>query len=171
MHIPSSSVKSNVEMDEDTIRKNAIFYEKNVTDFQRRVNDASIELCLKNPSLLFLKRGNLLNMAKDKVHEDGYNYKKGKSRSMKHSALSDESVPKRSKIDSIERQRRMNELHEDIADVDTQIGFKNRRIEAAMATKCYKTCDDISGEIAKLKGQRRVNLEFCRKKQRSQLST
>jgi hypothetical protein len=94
-------------------------------------------------------------MAKDKVHEDGYNYKKGKSRSTKHSTTSDESAPKRSKIDSAERVRRINEIHEDIGHIDTQIGFKNRRIEAATVTKSYKTCDELSAEIATLNMQRR----------------
>ena len=78
-------------------------------------------------------------MAKDKVHEDGYNYKKGKSCSTKHSTTSEESAPKRSKIDSAEQLRRMNEIYEDIDHTDTQIGFKNRRIEAATVTKSFKT--------------------------------
>lgn len=94
-------------------------------------------------------------MAKDKVHEDGYNYKKGKSRSTKRSAPSDECVPKRSRINSAERLRRINEIHEDIGHIDTQIEFKNRRIEAATVTKSYKTCDELSAEIATLKMQRR----------------
>ena len=155
MFVPSPSVKSNNTLDEETIRKKAIFFEKNVTSYQKSVNDASVNLCLKNPSLLFIKRGDLLNMAKDKVHEDGYNYKKGKSRSIKRSTTSDESVPKRSKIDTAERLRRINEIHEDIGHIDTQIEFKNRRIEAATVTKCYKTCDELSAEIAALQMQRR----------------
>lgn len=58
------------------------------------------------------------------------------SHSTKRSTTSDESAPKRSKIDSTERLRRINE---DIDHIDTQIGFKNRRIEAATVTKSYKT--------------------------------
>lgn len=75
MCIPSPSVKSIETFDEETIRQKAIFFEKNVSSYQKSVNEASVNLCLKNPSLLFMKRGDLFNMAKEKVHEDGYNYK------------------------------------------------------------------------------------------------
>jgi len=46
-----------------------------VTDYQRRINDASKELCLSNPSLLENRK------KQEKVDESGYAYKKGKSRS------------------------------------------------------------------------------------------
>ena len=46
--------------------------ENNIT---KKVNLASIALCTKNPSLLFGRRGDLLCLAKSKVHKDGYNYK------------------------------------------------------------------------------------------------
>ena len=90
----------------------------------------------------------------EKVHEDGYNYKE--SRFTKRSTTDDESAaPKRTKVDSAERLRRINEIYEDIDHIDTQIGFKNRRIEAATVTKSFKTCDELSAEIATLKIQRR----------------
>ena len=94
-------------------------------------------------------------MAKEKVYEDGYNYKKGKSRSTKRSSTSDESAPKRSKINLAERLQRINEIYDDIDSIDTQIRFKDRRIEAATAIKSYKTCDELSAEIATLKERRR----------------
>lgn len=101
------------------LKKKATFYEKNVTDYQKKVNDASIELCT---GLLLIKRGDLLKTVRDKVHTDVYSYKKGKTRSSK-----------RPKIDTVERQQRISEIQEEIADIDTRIGFKNCRIEAATA--------------------------------------
>ena len=77
MYIPSPSIKSNETLNEETISQKAVFFEKS-TSCQKCVNEASVNLCLKDPSLL-MKHGDLFSMAKDKVHEDGYNYKKGKS--------------------------------------------------------------------------------------------
>lgn len=57
MYIPSPSVQSNDTLNEETIRKRAVFFEKNVTSYQKSVNEASVKMCLKNPSLLFMKRG------------------------------------------------------------------------------------------------------------------
>ena len=70
----------------------------NITEYQKKVNRASITLCTKNPSLLFGRRGNLLCLAKSKVHDDGYNYKKGKSCSTKYGLAqpaNEECCPKR----------------------------------------------------------------------------
>ena len=95
-------------------------------------------------------------LAKDKVHEDGYQYKKGKSRSAKHTGLQPEvSSVKRVKVDTVERKRRIDDAQDQIADLDKQIGFKNKRIEVAMQSKNFKTCNELSEEISELKSQRR----------------
>ena len=55
MCIPSPHIKSNKTLTEETIRQRAVLFEKNVTSYQKSVNDASVDLCLKNPSLLFFE--------------------------------------------------------------------------------------------------------------------
>ena len=150
--IPCPSIKSIETFDEETIRQKAVFFEKNVSSYQNSVNEAGVNLCLKNPSLLFMKRGDLFNMAKG---ARGWVQLQGKSHSTKRSFTFDESAPKRSKINSAERLQRINEIYEDIDSIDTQIRFKHRRIEAATATKSYKTCDELSAEIASRKEWRR----------------
>ena len=47
MRIPSLNIKSTETIDEETIRQKAVFFEKNVTSYQKRVNEASVNLCLK----------------------------------------------------------------------------------------------------------------------------
>jgi hypothetical protein len=42
-----------------------------------------------------------------------------------------------------------------ISDIDRTIGFKQRRIETATATRNFKTCDELSQEISSLKAERR----------------
>ena len=140
---------ADVVMNEESIKQKATFYEKSPTEFQTFVNQASIDLCMKNPSLLLGSKGVLLQLARDKVHEDGYTYKKGKSRSIKHGETS--TAPKRAKVESGEGQRRINEIQEDIADIDSRIQYKKRRVEAATSTRSFKTCDEVSEEISHLK--------------------
>ena len=87
-----ASSRSDIEIDKEQIQKNAIFFGKgdendNITEYQKKVNLANIALCTKNPSLLFGRCGDLLCLAKSKVHEDGYNYKKGKSHSTKYGSV------------------------------------------------------------------------------------
>ena len=49
-----------------------------LTDYQKAVNQASLELCRSNIALL-KKCGELLEKARKKVHDEGYNYKKKSS--------------------------------------------------------------------------------------------
>ena len=51
-----------------------------LTDYQKAVNQASLELCKNNIPLL-KKCGELLEKARKKVDDEGYNYKKKSSRS------------------------------------------------------------------------------------------
>ena len=46
-----------------------------LTDYQKAINKASLELCTGNIPLL-KKHGELLDKARKKVNEEGYNYKK-----------------------------------------------------------------------------------------------
>ena len=51
---------------------------KKVTNYQQEANDAAAELALNDPNLL-LCRQKLLELARNKVNEGGYHFKKGKS--------------------------------------------------------------------------------------------
>ena len=110
---------------------------------------------MHNPSLLLGKKGDLFKLAQEKVYQDGYQYKKGKSRSKRYLLPEDDTQPKRSKLDSTTRQERMMEIQDLISDIDRTIGFKQRRIETATATRNFKTCDELSQEISSLKAERR----------------
>ena len=63
------------------IKTQAVIYTKSpLTDFQRCVNEAAVKLALMQPDLL-RNRGALLDQARKMVAEEGYNFKKGSSRS------------------------------------------------------------------------------------------
>ena len=68
-----------------------------------------------NPALLIGKKGDLMKLAREKVHDDGYVYKKGKSRakcscfsSGSGTSSEDTVLTKRRKIDGQERQLKID---------------------------------------------------------------
>ena len=119
----SDSIPKNVELDTESIHDKAKIYTKaNLNDYQKRVNNASADLCMHNPSLLLGKKGDLFKLAQEKVYQDGYQYKKGKNRSKRH-LPEDDTLPKRPKLDSTTRQERIMEIQDLLSDIDRTIGF------------------------------------------------
>ena len=126
-----------------------------LSDFQLRVNEAAIELALAQPSLI-RKRGELLENARKKVADDGYCFKKGKSRSKVYGSSDDPpTTSKRPKLDQTMREDRIKDLEEDIADISSHIAFKEKRRMQAETVKNYKTCDELTQEILECKGRKR----------------
>ena len=76
------------------IRESIIYKEgkRELRDFEKRVNAAASELCLENVGLLD-RRGELLNLARKRVMEEGYVLKKGCWRSKVYSSPQSESTP------------------------------------------------------------------------------
>ena len=72
------------EASRDVIILHATIYGKNsrrpLTKYENAINEASISLALENPSLL-VNKGDLFEQAKKRLLENGYQYKRGRSRS------------------------------------------------------------------------------------------
>ena len=94
------------------------------------VGEAAGELVLGDPSLL-TRRGDLLDLARSRVYQEGYNFIKGKSRS-KRFASPPQEIPKptRAKISAEVREKKISALKEDIASFDEQLLF--------VTTNCVK---------------------------------
>jgi len=103
--------------------------------------------------LLLMSRGELLEQARQKVVESGYQFKKGKSRSKKLNPDQQSVVPRLSKINFELRQRRMKELKDDIMQLDEEIAIKHKRREQAESIRNYKLCDELTEEMGRLKKQ------------------
>ena len=165
-HTPDGTV------DEHVVREKSTIYGKSPNDYQRAINNASFKMCLSNPSLLLENKGTLLEMARKKVHEEGYCYKKGQTRSkvLNPSSLEEGEPPqpKRQKISTYERQRRIKELSEEISGLNRHIRIKEQRLEQANASRNFKVCDEVASEIAVLKSQQReLNTELAGLQQKS----
>ncbi len=154
---------------DDYVRVEAKIYGRNptkkVTDYQAEINDAAIELALEDPNLL-MSRQRLLELARTRVRNDGYKFKKGKSRSKQ--AQCDAPAPKRAKTSATLRVKHVAELEEDIKDLDDRLNFKEKRRNQATLTRNYKACDQLTEEMASLKKQRREYTEELRLWKRKQ---
>ena len=128
-----------MELDTESIRDKAKIYTKaNLNDYQKHVNSASADLCVRNPALLLGKKGDLFKLAQEKVYQDGYQYKKGKSRSKRYSLPEDDIQPKRPKLDSTTRHERIMEIQDLISDFDRTIGFKQCRSKQQQPLKILR---------------------------------
>lgn len=124
-----------------------------LTDFEKRVNEESVKLATNNPSLL-ITRKQLMDLAKDKVYESGFMFKKGKSRAKRFVGECSETKI-RPKMDSEMRKSRLLEVSEDLKQVNQQILFKEKRRDQAETIRDYKLCDTLTQEIGELKLKRR----------------
>ena len=144
-------------MDSEEIKKAAIIYKKEpLSMYHLRVNEASQEICLRQPSLL-RNRGKLLVLAQEKVHETGYAYRKGKSRSKSYGSCVEEATrAKRIKTTVGERTDRIKAIKEELSDLKDRVLFKRKRLEVAESSKNYKLCDQLSEEVGELNKTRRL---------------
>ena len=133
-------------MNEDYIRKQSQIYGKNSTrnlsKYEELINEASAQLCLQTPNLS--DRTLLLKECRRVVDEEGYDYKKGKSRSRSLNPDISSKLPKRKKINEEYRTSRIVELQERIKDITDQLGYKEKRRESASMVHNYKECDQIT---------------------------
>ena len=77
-------------MDTQKIKKEAIFFKKEpLSTYHIKVNETSQTICLRKLSML-RRRGELLVQAKQCVHDTGYVYQNGKSRSKSYGSAVDD---------------------------------------------------------------------------------
>ena len=82
-------------------------------------------LCLRSLSLLN-NRAELHKLSQQKVHESGYAYKKGKSRS-KQFCTPETTPTKRPKLNAAMRNEQKSELDEDIKHTSQQLTIKEKK--------------------------------------------
>lgn len=118
------------------------------------MNEISYEICSKDPSMV-LDRKKLLESARMKLHDSGYMYKKGQSRSkvLKPSSIVFPSMAKR--VTPNLRLKRISTLSEDIKDTSDQISFKEKRRDVAQNVKDYKMCEELTDSIIDLREKKR----------------
>ena len=140
--------------------------EGELREYEKRVNSAAGELCLRDVSLL-VKRGKLLQLARKKVADDGYVFKKGHSRSLVY-GISREPTPKRPKYSHEMRDNRIEAIEEEIDDISRIMRFKEKRLTQAEAAKKYAICEQLTIELRDRKRELEIEkMQFVKKGKRA----
>lgn len=116
-----------------------------------------------------IDRQRLLKLSRERVHNEGYNYRKGRTCSKHFSTDSSTDKPKKPKISEDIRRRRISELEKDINKTSQQIKLKEKRRSIASAAHQYKDCDKLTSQISQLRFKLRgyeTELRELRKKER-----
>ncbi|KAI9493710.1 hypothetical protein BDB00DRAFT_787811 [Zychaea mexicana] len=164
----------------EVIISHATIYGKNntrpLTSYEAAINEAAIQLALDNPSLL-VNKGNLFEMAKKKLLDSGYQYKRGKSRSKltkgRAQVSPEQQVERRNarrsqlhakrKLNaqrmSCERQRRIEELQTQLMAITERQRQYPEEFTALEATRTT-----LNKEISKIKAQERKHQWYERRK-------
>ena len=131
----------------------------NLTKYQQSVNDAAFQLCLINGNLL-KNKGKLLELAREKVNSEGYNYaKKKRSRSKQFGTGKDleaeDGPAKRQKMTDEIRQKKVSELCEDIETVTKIVTcLENERVKLANMQK-YSQAASVLQQISEKRKEKR----------------
>ena len=96
----------------------------------------------------------LQKQARTKVHEDGFAYKKKSSRSKEFGSASGRQ-PKQERTSQDFRQKRIEQLQEDLREVDIQVSYAAKQRERCANVKEFSKALDVSKELDELRKKKR----------------
>ena len=157
-----------LEEDSKIFGKNS---DKPLTHYQMEINKAAFALCKEDASLL-KRRNELFDKAKQKIDQEGFQYKKRHSRSkvFGQGAVDDQEVQvaKRVKLSSEVRERRIEEVQSDIAtDKDTIMLLEKEKQKCASMSK-FGRAAEINEQISRHQKSMRENQQILAKLQKSE---
>ena len=115
------------DLDQQEIMQQAIIYKKEssrpLSNYHKKMNQAAQEIRKRNPAMLG-KRQSLMEAARTKIMQEGFQFVKGKSHSKKEAGSENQSTPKRRKLSLDVREKRLQEV-QDIRDLKDRIWFNS----------------------------------------------
>ena len=96
----------------------------------------------------------LQKQARTKVHEDGFAYKKKSSRSKEFGSASGRQ-PKQERTSQDFRQKRIEQLQEDLREVDIQVSYAAKQRERCANVKEFSKALDVSKELDELRKKKK----------------
>ena len=123
-----------------------VFKKEPITKYKQLINEAAFELSIETPTLLCDRKA-LLTSARKRVHDNGYEYKKGKSRPVQ---LDHRNANKRQKIDASTRTKQPSDLEQRLNNINLSIKMKQNRCQESEKDKIYKLCDELMSDISAL---------------------
>lgn len=119
-------------------------------DGHKKVNEAAFEIATQQPHLLS-SRQVLLQYAQEKVEENGYAFRKGKSRSKRHTSdREDASVIKRPKTTEAVCLNRIAVINDELKSLDERLMYKDKERDMANNVRQYRRCEEITREMSEL---------------------
>lgn len=164
-------------MTEEELRKNSAIYSLKPTDklfnYHKSINDACLELCKQQPSLL-RDKVQLQKLAVQKINHDGYQYAKKKSRSKQVTPpTTDDSSDKvkAKRLSGEIRSARIKELIEDLKECDLHISLiEKQRIKYSNSqqyTQAITLTDQLSNWRQKKRKMQKELTELQQKEVKS----
>ena len=95
-----------------------------------------------------------MELARKRVAEEGYIFKKGQSRSKVY-GRSESGTPKRPKYDEKMREERMQLIEEELVDLSRILQFKAKRLSQHEVEKKYHSCEQVTEQMMELKKRKR----------------
>jgi len=96
----------------------------------------------------------LQKQARLKVHEEGFSYER-KAQDLKNLVCPLEASPKKSVLSQDFRQKRMEQLKEDLREVDIQLTYAAKQCEKCANAKEFSKALDVSKELNQLRKKKR----------------
>ncbi len=100
------------------------------------------------------RRGELLELSRRKVADEGYVFKKGHSRSKVYGESDTPSAPKRPKFAKEAREERIAAIDEELKDTARLLAYKEKSLSQAESTRNYKLCEKVTEDLMALKSKR-----------------
>lgn len=107
--------------------------------------------------MLLQERGKLLSLAREKVHAQGYQYRKKKSRSKLFGSKTETpQVAKKPRLTQELRDKRITEINEDLAELNTRLTYLEKSRDKFVAVQQYERAAEKSKELSSLRAEKRV---------------
>ena len=144
-------------MDPEKIKEQSQIYhlkaDDKLYDYHQAINEATFTLAMENP-LLLCDKTELQRQARLKLHTEGFGYKKKVSRSKEFGNSSP--VPsKREYVKPDVRQKRVEQLQEDLIEVDLQLNYAAKQRERCANMSNFSKALDMSKEMEDLRRKKR----------------
>lgn len=143
---------------DELLEKSRIYQKGNagtLTNYQQHMNNAAYELCLETPSLVN-NEGRLMDLARAKVDEEGYPYKKKRSRSKAFGAVKEQGKRKHVKLSAEFRKKRIEDLSEDINGINSTMALLEKERYKQHNMKTYAQAANVEEQIASKRKEKRA---------------
>lgn len=157
--MPEQKTFVTVKIDEKEIQEKSKIYDTSKIDpdhkmfnYYTELNKAAFKLALDDPGMVNDKQ-KLCDLARQMLHNSGYNYKKKTSRSKQFGESA--GAQKREYLSDSLKVKRLQEIQEDLTDTDTQMGLLTWQREKRINVKQFGQAATLTERISQLRAKKK----------------